>query len=99
MREVVFYLYSGRVPLLDKMAIQLFPQADRFQLDQLKNLTEQVFQFKSIFEFKKLKVLSKGLSMENVCQCLVLADMHNSPNLKGAAFRFIISYFNIIKTV
>ena len=42
MRELVFYLYSGRVPLLESMTRQLFPIADRFQLYQLKLMAEAV---------------------------------------------------------
>ena len=55
MRELVFYLYNGQVPLIDSMAIELLPLADRFQLDQLKQMTGQVF-YLPIFLLKALKI-------------------------------------------
>jgi speckle-type POZ protein len=80
MREMLFYMYSGRSPLLQQMALDLLAVADRFQLNGLKEMADQV--------------LRNGLSNDNVCRNLVLADMHNALELKQDALRFIAQYSN-----
>ncbi|KAL3098237.1 hypothetical protein niasHS_002073 [Heterodera schachtii] len=80
MREMLFYMYSGRSPLLQQMALDLLAVADRFQLIGLKEMADQV--------------LRAGLSTDNVCRNLVLADMHNALDLKADALRFIAQYSN-----
>uniref|UniRef100_A0A914HFR4 BTB domain-containing protein n=1 Tax=Globodera rostochiensis TaxID=31243 RepID=A0A914HFR4_GLORO len=80
MREMLFYMYSGRSPMLQQMALDLLAVADRFQLIGLKEMADQV--------------LRAGLSTDNVCRNLVLADMHNALDLKTDALRFIAQYSN-----
>lgn len=80
MREMLYYMYSGKAPKLQQMALDLLAVADRFQLIGLKEIADQV--------------LRNGLSVDNVCRNLVLADMHNSAELKADALRFIAQYSN-----
>jgi len=75
MREMLFYMYSGRSPSLQLIALDLLAAADRFQLIGLKEMADQV--------------LRSGLTVENVCKNLVLADMHNAHDLKADSIRFI----------
>ena len=46
-----------------------------------------------------MKALCTGLSVENVCEYLVLGEMLNSTNLKDAAFIFTALNFNDVKMV
>ena len=40
--QIDFYLYSGRIPLPHSLALHLFPKANHLQIDQLKQLCENV---------------------------------------------------------
>ena len=60
-----------------------------------KNLVREFFHSFS----KQLKALCKGISIEIVCQCLILGDMLHSSNLKDAALRFIVRNFDDVKLV
>jgi len=74
MREMLHYMYSGSAPNLQMMAPDLMAAADRFQLQGLKEMADQV--------------LRSSLTVDNVCRNLVLADMHNATELKADALRF-----------
>lgn len=82
MREMLYYVYSGDSPMLQAMALELLAIADRFQLIGLKEMADQV--------------LRNGLSSDNVCRNLVLADMHNALDLKQDALRYIAQYSNAV---
>lgn len=82
MREMLFFMYSGHCPMLSQMALDLLAVADRFQLNGLKEMADQV--------------LRSGLTTESVCRNLVLADLHNAHDLKSDAIRFIAQYSNSI---
>jgi len=85
MREMLFYMYSGRSPALQHMALDLLAVSDRFQIIGLKDMCDQV--------------LRLGLTIENVCKNLVLADMHSAHELKADAIRFIANNStNVIAT-
>lgn len=75
MKEMLFYCYSGRSPQLSTMAFDLLAISDRFQLVGLKDMCGQVLQM--------------GLTADNVCKNLVLADMHSAFDLKNDSIRFI----------
>uniref|UniRef100_A0A1I8I867 Speckle-type POZ protein n=3 Tax=Macrostomum lignano TaxID=282301 RepID=A0A1I8I867_9PLAT len=77
MREVLRYVYSGRAPRLDQMADSLLPAADKYQLDRLKVMCEES--------------LAAALTVENVCDCLVLADLHCAAQLRQRASQFILA--------
>ncbi|KAI1719983.1 BTB/POZ domain-containing protein [Ditylenchus destructor] len=82
MHEMLFFMYSGHSPNLSQMALDLLAVADRFQLNGLKEMADQI--------------LRSGLTVENVCRNLVLADMHNAHDLKADAIRFIAQYSNSV---
>lgn len=42
MHEMLFYMYSGTAPMLQQMALELLAVADRFQLNGLKEMADQV---------------------------------------------------------
>jgi hypothetical protein len=42
MREMIRYMYSGQAPKLQQMALDLLAVADRFQLNGLKEMADQV---------------------------------------------------------
>jgi hypothetical protein len=75
MHEMLHYMYSGQSPNLQSMALDLLAVADRFQLNGLKEMADQV--------------LRTGLAADSVCQNLVYADMHNATDLRNDAIRFI----------
>lgn len=43
MHELLFYVYSGRSPNVQNMALELLAAADRFQLPGLKDMCDQVW--------------------------------------------------------
>ncbi|KAK6183633.1 speckle-type POZ protein [Patella vulgata] len=78
MREMLRFTYTGKAPNLDKMADELLAAADKYALDRLKVMCEEA--------------LYSSLTVENVCEILVLADLHSADQLKTHAVDFINSH-------
>ncbi|CAL8099182.1 unnamed protein product [Calicophoron daubneyi] len=74
--EVLRYIYTGQVVGLDKLAHELLAAADKYQLERLKTMCEEA--------------LVESLSVENSCDILGLADMHNADQLKAHTLEFIM---------
>ena len=74
-KEMLFFIYTGKVLNLDKMADNLLAAADKYQLDRLKAMCE--------------KTLRNNLSIENASELLVLSDLHNAEQLKTQTIQFI----------
>lgn len=77
LREMLTYIYTGRVPRIsdENMAYDLLYAADKYQLDHLKSLCEQQ--------------IICSLQIQNVARIIQVAHLHNAPELKRAALRFI----------
>lgn len=75
LKEMLTYIYTGRVSDVGNVAYDLLYAADKYQLDDLKTLCEQQ--------------LSKSLKVENAAHMLQFAHMHNTPMLKRRTLRFI----------
>ncbi|MBZ3872449.1 Speckle-type POZ protein-like [Sciurus carolinensis] len=69
------FVYTGKAPNLDKMADNLLAVADKYALERLKVMCEEA--------------LCSNLSVENVADTLVLADLHSAEQLKAQAIDFI----------
>ena len=57
---ITFYLYHGLVPFLPSLALHLLPLANRLQMDNLKQLCEDVIMFFLVlilYFAQKLKIL------------------------------------------
>lgn len=78
MREMLRFTYTGKAPNLDKMADDLLAAADKYNLERLKVMCEDA--------------LCSNLTIENVCDILVLADLHSAEQLKTHAIDFINSH-------
>ncbi|XP_060589968.1 speckle-type POZ protein B-like [Ruditapes philippinarum] len=78
MREMLRFIYTGKAPNLEKMADDLLAAADKYALDRLKVMCEEA--------------LCSSLTIENVCEILVLADLHSADQLKTHAIDFINSH-------
>ncbi|XP_023608207.1 speckle-type POZ protein-like isoform X4 [Myotis lucifugus] len=74
-KEMMRFIYTGKAPNLDKMADNLLAAADKYALERLKVLCEEA--------------LCSNLSVENVADTLVLADLHSAEQLKAQAIDFI----------
>ncbi|XP_035160895.1 speckle-type POZ protein-like isoform X1 [Callithrix jacchus] len=74
-KEMMRFIYTGRAPNLDKMADNLLAAADKYALERLKVMCEAA--------------LCSNLSVENVADTLVLADLHSAEQLKAQAIDFI----------
>ncbi|XP_039267485.1 speckle-type POZ protein-like [Styela clava] len=77
-REMLSFLYTGAAPNLDQMAAELLAAADKYALQRLKVMCEES--------------LCTNLSVENVADILILADLHNADQLKEMAIDFINSH-------
>lgn len=75
MQELLRFIYTGVSLNLDRMADDLLAAADKYQLERLKVMCEQS--------------LCAGLTVENSCETLILADMHTAGQLKAQAIDFI----------
>lgn len=74
-KEMMRFVYTGKAPNLDKMADNLLAAADKYALGRLKVMCEEA--------------LCSGLSVENVADTLILADLHGAEQLKAQAIDFI----------
>ncbi|XP_016124419.1 speckle-type POZ protein-like [Sinocyclocheilus grahami] len=74
-KEMMFFIYTGKAPNLDKMADDLLAAADKYALERLKVMCEDA--------------LCTSLSVENAAEILILADLHSADQLKTQAVDFI----------
>ncbi|KAL8183261.1 UNVERIFIED_CONTAM: hypothetical protein K2H54_029132 [Gekko kuhli] len=74
-KEMMRFIYTGKAPNLDKMADNLLAAADKYALERLKVMCEEA--------------LCSNLSVENVADILILADLHSAEQLKAQAIDFI----------
>ena len=70
-KELLRYLYTGKVPKLDEMTEALFLAAHIYHIESLKNFCEQR--------------LIKKLNIDAVVRYLVLARLYNAPQLLEAS--------------
>ncbi|KAG8125093.1 putative Speckle-type POZ protein [Naja naja] len=74
-KEMMRFIYTGKAPNLEKMADSLLAAADKYALERLKIMCEEA--------------LCSNLSVENVADILILADLHSAEQLKAQAIDFI----------
>uniref|UniRef100_A0A3B3SF63 Speckle type BTB/POZ protein like n=1 Tax=Paramormyrops kingsleyae TaxID=1676925 RepID=A0A3B3SF63_9TELE len=77
-KEMMSFIYTGKAPNLEKMADNLLAAADKYALERLKVMCEEA--------------LCSSLSVENVADVLILADLHSAEQLKAQAIDFINSH-------
>jgi len=75
MDQMLRFIYTGKAPDLERMAAELLAAADKYALDRLKVMCEEA--------------LCNSLSVENVSEVLILADLHSAEQLKAQAIEFI----------
>ncbi|XP_065209098.1 speckle-type POZ protein-like isoform X1 [Planococcus citri] len=78
--KMLQYIYTGKVKNLPESVYELLPVADKYDLEELKVMCEDV--------------LLKKLSADNAAAILKLADMHNAEMLKARTLRFMKSNKN-----
>ncbi|CAM9847680.1 speckle-type POZ protein-like [Petromyzon marinus] len=76
--EMMRFVYTGKAPNLTKMADDLLAAADKYALERLKVMCEEA--------------LCLNLSVDNVADTLILADLHSAEQLKAQAIEFINSH-------
>ena len=69
MAEMLRFIYTGRTTSLETMADSLLAAADKYALERLKVMCEEA--------------LCNGLTVENVSEVLILADLHSAEQLKA----------------
>uniref|UniRef100_A0A8C5M987 Speckle type BTB/POZ protein like n=1 Tax=Leptobrachium leishanense TaxID=445787 RepID=A0A8C5M987_9ANUR len=74
-KEMMRFVYTGKASHLDQMADGLLAAADKYALERLKVMCEEA--------------LCSSLSVENVADVLILADLHSAEQLKAQAIDFI----------
>ncbi|KAJ8675236.1 hypothetical protein QAD02_011022 [Eretmocerus hayati] len=83
MREVLRFMYTGRVINLEGIATKLLGAADKYSVVGLKKLCENY--------------LIENISAQNVLECLNFASLYNAPILRSHSMSFFKS--NVKKTV
>ena len=69
MAELLRFIYTGKTAAnLESMAADLLAAADKYALERLKVMCEEA--------------LCNGLTVENVSEILILADLHSADQLK-----------------
>ncbi|KAG8432284.1 hypothetical protein GDO86_016795 [Hymenochirus boettgeri] len=74
-KEMMRFIYTGKVSHLDNIADKLLAAADKYALERLKVMCEES--------------LCNNLTVENVADVLILADLHSAEQLKAQAIDFI----------
>lgn len=80
-RELLRFMYSGKVDDIKSIADGLLAAADKYSLEELKIICEET--------------LAENLSNENAVEYLKVAELHNAPYLKKQVVDFIS--LNVIK--
>jgi len=78
--DMVRYIYSGRVDDINTKAAALLSAADKYDLKDLKSLSE--------------RSLMDGLGVEQALDILILADLHKATQLRERAVQFFLSHKN-----
>lgn len=84
LREMLRFIYTGRATCLDKMADDLLAAADKYALERLKVMCEEA--------------LCTNLSIDNVADTLILADLHSADQLKAQAIEFINTWVFLLQS-
>ena len=74
-KEMLVYIYTGRVPKIEEMANDLLYVADKYKLHHLKSLCKQHLTYK--------------LQVNNAARIIQLAYLHNAWTLRKNALQFI----------
>ena len=75
-RDMLKYMYAGKIDDLNTKSPRLLEAADKYQLSELKEICEEK--------------LCDNLTVESCLECLVLADLHTAEDLKQAAIKFVV---------
>ncbi|XP_011871174.1 PREDICTED: speckle-type POZ protein A-like isoform X2 [Vollenhovia emeryi] len=78
LREMVRFIYTGKVANLKEMANDLLTAADKYEVEGLKKMCEGA--------------LVKKLNLKNAAEILILADLHDAPQLKAHVMDFVVTY-------
>ncbi|KAH8018743.1 hypothetical protein HPB51_011375 [Rhipicephalus microplus] len=82
LREMMWFIYTGRAPNLFKMAADLLTAADKYALERLKFMCEEA--------------LCSKLSVETAAELLILPDMYSANQLKAHALDFITTHSTVV---
>uniref|UniRef100_A0A0K0F522 Speckle-type POZ protein (inferred by orthology to a human protein) n=1 Tax=Strongyloides venezuelensis TaxID=75913 RepID=A0A0K0F522_STRVS len=74
-KEMIKYLYTGKLPNTDEMACEMLAIGDKYKLKELKLAAEES--------------LIRSLNIENVCDYIVKSDLYSAETLKEWCLRFI----------
>ena len=74
-QQVLQYLYTGTAKEMEKLAMDLLVAADKYQIDSLKE--------------ECASSLKKKLAVDNAVRILVLARLHNCPELLQSTLNFM----------
>ena len=75
-KEMLRFLYTGRVEKMDELAVGLLMAADKYMIDLLKTQCQAA--------------LIQTVTVDNCCQFLALADSYSASQLKTVATRFVM---------
>lgn len=75
LREMLHYIYTGKVSNIENMPEDLLAAADKYALDRLKVMCEEH--------------ICSNLSVGTAAEVLILADMHSADQLKAHVIDFI----------
>ncbi|XP_065200076.1 speckle-type POZ protein B-like [Planococcus citri] len=78
LREMLRFIYTGKVQNLATMADSLLAAADKYDLERLKVMCEEA--------------LCGSMTTDNAANILILADLHNAEQLKAQTIEYINSH-------
>jgi len=81
-KDVIKFIYCGKLDKLGENAAELFKAADMYQMDNLKEICGNY--------------MKKNMNTDNVLDIITLADAHSDDNLKNAAMTFIVKNVKVV---
>lgn len=81
-KEMLRFMYTGRVQSLEKLAYELFSLSDKYALHGLREMCEES--------------MCKNITIENAVNILVLSDLHSAKILKKSSMTFIKNHLDTI---
>lgn len=73
--ELLYFIYTDKSPNIHKMPIGLLAAAEKYHIDRLKNLCEDI--------------ISSSVTIDDAAEMIVFADTHNAGQLKKNMIDFI----------
>ena len=97
MKDFLQFIYTGEKPQNDNLSLELLTLADKVSkvFNYCNNYCNRFFQYEvDDLKSRCAEQLSSALTIDNVVNAYLVADLHNASNLKDNCLAFMASNFS-----